>query len=1489
MMRGVIKAIQVLAVFCAYLIMSIPVISASQVSIFMPGGQTVVFSMEPSEKVLRNVTIVHEPSDHQWENVQIKIEIVGRDPSYSVKKIYLFKCRNSSPTSCSNLEPVEAKNYLSGQKGTFFWNDVSEKTIAGFMSFVQLEHAGKTIWVGFWDEVERVEMKSFVHTSYEVDTITAYMKPGAEAEWIKNYMEKYYMIPMTLVERATLGVVDTKLTSKMYKLSADAADLEVPEFDTQTDQGNDVSSLGKDFMFVFGKGSTASAFTFYSGTPYTCGNGVCETSMGENEQTCCVDCQCPGSKECSVTVEFPNGACHQCGDGMIEPTEDSSSCCADAGCPAGYSCDTTRNKPGGTCALPDCGNALCDVPEEDAGNCCIDCGSDSACRIEFGPGYYCNSELISCIEPTCGNGVCEPGEDYSNCCADCGGCPSGEFCNVEIAEDGVCMPTTCGNGVCEPGEDYSNCCLDCDSCPLDPSNYEQQTCSLNKCHLCGNGVYEQPAESERTCCQDSGCSNEDEFCSLTGRCTTEGGIGFSVLVIPEDVDCTLEDPITLRISLENRPKYFDYFRSAYYDYAGYQRRMICQEIGDVYECEIPVRGPDSYPGCFDLGEQEINITINLYYFRDKLAEEEWDSSMATLRGAAMVNIDKARSRVCDRDGSCELEIGETAESCCWDCGCGGRLICTAAGCSGERSITMRVDESSLPTKQQVDCSTGAGRITFAADVLNVPYSADDLFQVVNWVLHYDGRNFTSGTLPGFSCEPEAGTGQMLTGRVVCEIPVSLFPACPYDPPADIGLDLYVLGGGLSQFYGSYSGKRLNDTFRLDYMQGVPNCGDGVIDDGETSLNCCLDAGCPAGRLCSLYSGCIDESQLDLSVSLSPSTFNCSDSSLDIVFSAAIDPKPISMLGFDHTYMNRTRIDHYCYPGLQSDYVLECSIPTVDLPYCWTNGLKTVTFDTSVLYKGVDETNRVDFSKPVRFNVIDVRKRECDMDGVCEYDIGEIPGQCCSDCGCNGGYLCNFENECVFQSDLTLTTDYEPEVDCSGESGYYFTFDAEIPNQPHGTTSVDWSIRLGAETYGSDIFTCGILDSENKYRCDISIYNLPLCHTQATKTMALMANISYVDALGYLNSVAVESGITLEPSNWLDSCTNPITGGNPSCQPALGETQTTCCQDCGCDSFGPNHVCTAGGCQPKSAVSLTLEPASIRTECTLLPEEADVDDEGGSVTKYLCQFRKPFEIEAHVDNMPVHTSDPIDLFYYFNGDKDGKVHDRIMSVEETTWGWRLKVQPNPLESSSRNIRTSQLIGIGFSLIAADQGNEIVIPLEGENDISLTYNVKESDHLVSIENRIKEYTEQMDKLAGYMEIIFFIFGFCTPCFGDQYMGYQIAMTDLFGSEIALAYLVAALIASALGYWAASETDFAAAYAWGLGAGLTLYFITCPSCGSVCPNITPLCLIVCIGAALAMLLIMNKMDDATMQAESDIQQDIALAKADVGDDLSFYYQGG
>jgi hypothetical protein len=97
-----------------------------------------------------------------------------------------------------------------------------------------------------------------------------------------------------------------------------------------------------------------------------CGNGYCETVVGEDCLTCAPDCgvcercgdlYCDEVTESCYTCPADCGTCAGCGDGSCGSGEDCASCSRDCG----------------VCSV--CGNSRCEPPYETCVNCPGDCGT----------------------------------------------------------------------------------------------------------------------------------------------------------------------------------------------------------------------------------------------------------------------------------------------------------------------------------------------------------------------------------------------------------------------------------------------------------------------------------------------------------------------------------------------------------------------------------------------------------------------------------------------------------------------------------------------------------------------------------------------------------------------------------------------------------------------------------------------------------------------------------------------------------------------------------------------------------------------------------------------------------------------------------------------------------------------------------------------------------------------------------------------------------
>ena len=1399
---NIMLVLQIAAVFSAYLILSLPLASAVTIHAYMPGSSDpVTFSFSPADKVERTFDVY--PVENRGDDIWVKAGIVGRDSEYDVKKIFLFKCKDVDALSCSNLEPIVATNYLSGERKTFRWTgDLAVGRIANFLTFVQMEHNGRTIWVAFWDRLERQDINSFVHTASEIDSADVYLRDGVNAEWLKNYAEQYLMIPADWTYKTTVSTD----SGKTDRIEANNSGMLVHTFQTLRGAGNTVFPGDNAYSFVFGSGSVESPLTFFSQPATTCGDTRCDTELGEDRSNCCIDCGCQTGQECTTGANYPNGLCHVCGDGTPDAVENSNNCCADAGCPEGLSCDASRNRPYGTCIPPKCGNGNCDTPVENTENCCIDCGGTDACKTALGTSFYCNEELVRCTEPLCGERGCEPGEDYTNCCTDCNDCPEGKYCNTSVSSNGLCLPPGCGENGCEPGEDYTNCCTDCNDCPADPLSGLPQVCTDNVCHACGNG-YVESVENEQNCCQDTGCGSG--YCSDDNSCRDSGDISLNVMANPrEDIDCSQTGnavvPVKVVLSLGNKPKHFGYFENARYTTSGKTRPLKnCVISGDAFECEIPLSGPDTFEGCFEGdGDHDVEISASISFYNDTFDRSDNNITRMTLTKSITLSVKNAKERTCNQNGrevanGCETALGEDSNICCFDCGCPQGQVCIKNGCSDEGIINLNVDESSIPDEGRLVCDMSkmvSDSVSFTADVENFPDSASNPFTLVRYELYYEnmGTTYTPENLTGFLCEPRETQDGIFTGKIDCSIPISMFPACPFDSPAHMKLRAWVLGGGLNNAY-SGTGKMAEDEFEIRYQKGLPHCNDGqrTCDEGENQDNCCIDCGCPEGEFCSLYDGCHTDGDLKFDVWTEPSEIDCSQS-LQRKFRifGKVTPEPAADVYFKDTELNRTYIDNMCSYGYGttygSDYTLECEMPYEQFPYCWgIYGQEkpfefSIPFNTTFGYRNATDFIKTDLGGNARFSVTEPRARACNSDGICDAQSGETADQCCKDCGCTGGKMCTSGGECTSDEPTLSITSVPSSVDCSAYSDVPIKF--IINNQPAWPLLVRFNASVDGAGYADITYYCQQdYERENEYICDVPVRALPVCMNpegsgcienagntyDCDRPVTMKVNVTYMKPATYERMyAAAETSTDIDAKDILASCGDGIPDQE------LGETQETCCQDMGCPD---GQVCTVDrGCQSANSITVSLEPQQDEYACYIVPSERfnypRHNEEGNSPLRvptpqevedygFLCKFAEPLKFSLRLSPEPYGIADIQGTF---------RTDDYETVFSPDTEERMFSVVPQPIEADTRESmpRTFRFNISVAMMVALPDGGSISINREMEFDKSLVK--KDSKELEDIDQITKRFWDNLRRVQWGIAAVGFSMGFCSVCPGDMSTG-------------------------------------------------------------------------------------------------------------------------
>ncbi len=150
------------------------------------------------------------------------------------------------------------------------------------------------------------------------------------------------------------------------------------------------------------------------------------------------------------------------------------------------------------------------------------------------------------VEPSCGDGSCDPDESCADCPEDCAACPAScgdatcdadESCKSCPGDCGIC-PNSCGDNKCASPETCKTCPADCGKCP--PSCGDKTCGAGESCKTCpgdcgacpagcGDGSCDAAKESCTSCQADCGvcpgsCSPlTSQGCAAVDQCYTNAG------------------------------------------------------------------------------------------------------------------------------------------------------------------------------------------------------------------------------------------------------------------------------------------------------------------------------------------------------------------------------------------------------------------------------------------------------------------------------------------------------------------------------------------------------------------------------------------------------------------------------------------------------------------------------------------------------------------------------------------------------------------------------------------------------------------------------------------------------------------------------------------------------------------------------------------------------------------------------------------------------
>ncbi len=322
-------ALEIFAVAVSYLLLMLPVTSATSVNIFFNGIQQDTTDISPGNLVSKEINVYHDADDITWTNIKVLVTLSSASLSHSIKKIYLYKCKTLSPSACIQGTPQVFDSWIDTELS---WNDISQSEgvgvypqTANLMFLVKLEDFnGKASWVGFWDTIRRIDYNIFNHYSYPLNEIEFHAKSLDMIEPIKTYIENYQMIPFNWAEKVVF-----RMANILYGVGANEQEIEQtpPFFDGAQTSTNQVTSIGKDYYFVLSNitSGITNPVTMRLNPSFTCGNGQCETDLGETTSTCCYDCGCAADFYCDMSDEQnpETGACRSLTEITVDVTSTS--------------------------------------------------------------------------------------------------------------------------------------------------------------------------------------------------------------------------------------------------------------------------------------------------------------------------------------------------------------------------------------------------------------------------------------------------------------------------------------------------------------------------------------------------------------------------------------------------------------------------------------------------------------------------------------------------------------------------------------------------------------------------------------------------------------------------------------------------------------------------------------------------------------------------------------------------------------------------------------------------------------------------------------------------------------------------------------------------------------------------------------------------------------------------------------------------------------
>jgi hypothetical protein len=814
-------------VVVCYLVISIPMVIATNVNIIYDGGNAGSAQYNPGDYVRVNGVAYDSGIPSIWKDQDIRVDfVVGNNTNdVVIESGYVYQCGDLDPDACVDSVPPEAFSVKFEE--TYNWIDIrdadspSHNEISNFVVFARAVKSGKSFWTGFHYQVRRSSYNLFYGVSDDISGIDVHAKDYGSVNSILNFIQESIMIPFNpaWVDKVIFQGVDY-----IFEMGSDSP----PSFETGMSGVDEVSGLGYDYGFVFSNDSSGvyNAIVLNVNPSYTCGSGVCDTGLGENSVNCCLDCGCIGGYYCDAvggcrnensitlglsgtqTIHMSN--CYQEHQAEVyvkvnnAPSDMviSSSYYSLAGSSQGTACSPVG---GGvySCLItvppvPDCGTGTQSI------------GPNSiTLDIAYSDGLVQKSKTMSTPFPDvtvgsfdCGDGSCQEdlGENPANCCYDCG-CGFG-YCDIGSLE-------TRDSGSCRSGLGDSSLQVIFDKTSLGSHGVGGDSLGLDLRVANAPSSLELSGEDCTLDCRRSDGVSCSASCSMSCSAGSSG-------VGDYEKRCSM-----------------DFSVSDYYSYVDYTLTPEVRSSAGYYD------GPDYTIESLSKTALPIHIGAN------------WCG-----------------------DDVCAGGDVETPDNCCYDCGCPGEMYCD------------NMDANAPSEGDSCRSLEGIGLVV----VDSGPYSFSDS-AVQNMIdLSVEITNKPSGLAVDPECEISGGDvrchveckGTESTYpdvyNMACSLTIS--PVNYKNPSVSDGYDpvehKLELSGNSVEFalrfndgYGS-AGKVFAEPLQDIVMDVIWHCGNDVCETEleESSGNCCIDCPCEQeDDFChtfnTLHGECLDRSEIQV--------------------------------------------------------------------------------------------------------------------------------------------------------------------------------------------------------------------------------------------------------------------------------------------------------------------------------------------------------------------------------------------------------------------------------------------------------------------------------------------------------------------------------------------------------------------------------------------------------------------------------------------------